>query len=294
MSAADVDTVLGRGVLRAMRAELAAPINYALLLGDAVVPLNPLLGRYVRIRFEGKIDCRNCGVATAKSYGEGYCYPCFKTLARCDLCVVSPSRCHYAAGTCREPAWGDAYCMQEHLVYIANSAGAKVGITKRANLPGRWIDQGATQALVIVQTQTRHQAGCVEAALSRYISDRTDWRALIKRGAPPLDLRDIAARLRETARVELAALDTRFPGALAWVDQTPAAFEYPVTRYASRARVLSLGGRAELGGLLLGIKGQYLMFDTGVFNVRRHCSYHVEVALTTEPVVVTGDQLELF
>ncbi len=119
----------------------------------------------------------HCGASTRKSYGDGYCYPCFKTLARCDLCVVSPDRCHYAAGTCREPAWGEAFCMQPHVVYLANSAGAKVGITKPENLPGRWLDQGATQAVVIMRTHSRHQAGCVEAALARHVSDRTDWRA---------------------------------------------------------------------------------------------------------------------
>lgn len=295
MPVLDDAVVLGQGAMRGLRITSAAPIDYALQLDESVVPLNPLLGHFVRIRFDGRINCRYCGASTRKSYGEGYCYPCFKTLARCDLCVVSPVRCHYAAGTCREPTWGDAFCMQPHVVYVANSAGAKVGITKPENLPGRWLDQGATEAIVILRTRSRHQAGCVEAVLSRHVSDRTDWRALIGREASQLDLLSLTAQLREVARAELAALDVRFPGALAWVDApTPVGFEYPVTSYASPARALLLARRTELGGRLLGIKGQYLMFDSGVFNVRRHSSYHVEIARTTEPVAVARQQLELF
>jgi hypothetical protein len=181
------------------------------------------------------------------------------------------------------------------VVYVANSAGAKVGITKPENLPGRWLDQGATQAIVIMQTRSRHQAGCVEAVLSRHISDRTDWRGLITRDARQLDLPALTTQLREIARVELAALEVRFPGALTWVDApTPVSFQYPVTSYTSPSRALLLARHTELGGRLLGIKGQYLMFDSGVFNVRRHSSYHVEVARTTEPVAAARQQLELF
>ena len=291
----DDDVVLGSGALHGLRITLAEPVDYALQLGESVVPLNPLLGSFVRIRFDSRIDCRYCGQTTRKSYGAGYCYPCFKALARCDLCVVSPVRCHYAAGTCREPAWGEAFCMQPHVVYVANSAGAKVGITKPENLPGRWLDQGATQACVVMRTQSRHQAGCVEAVLSRHTSDRTDWRALIARDAPPLDLRQLITQLRTAARAELAALASRFPGALDWVDAPMVQrFSYPVTSYTSPLRALSLVRRTELGGRLLGVKGQYLMFDSGVFNVRKHSSYHVEIARTTESITVARQQLELF
>jgi hypothetical protein len=146
---ADTGARLGSGALLALRSEPTTPVDYVLQLGATPIPLNGLLGQALLITFDGRISCRHCGAATRKSYGDGYCYPCFKTLARCDLCVVSPARCHYAAGTCREPVWGDEFCMQPHLVYLANSAGAKVGITKRENLPRRWLDQGAVQAMVI-------------------------------------------------------------------------------------------------------------------------------------------------
>jgi hypothetical protein len=301
--ATDVVEMLGSGALRMMQSVPARPVEYTLQLDGDPIPLSDLLGRRLSIRFDGKITCQNCGNLTRKSYGDGYCYPCFKTLARCDLCVVSPDRCHYAAGTCREPAWGESFCMQPHLVYLANSAGAKVGITKPENLPWRWLDQGATQAAVIMRTRSRFQAGCVEAALARYVSDRTDWRELIGRDAAEIDLPELAARLRRDAAKELELLDSRFAGALSWVAQVIAErFEYPVMKYASPANGLSLTAGSEIVGTLLGIKGQYLMFDSGVFNVRRHTSYHVVVARVADvPFVVREsvredprDQMELF
>jgi hypothetical protein len=292
----DASEFLGSGALRSLASQPATPVEYVMELGDRTIPLNALLGEPILITFEGKISCRHCGAGTRKSYGEGYCYPCFKALARCDLCIVSPARCHYAAGTCREPAWGEAFCMQSHVVYLANSAGAKVGITKAAHLPGRWLDQGATAALVIMQTATRHQAGCVEAALARHVRDRTDWRGLVGGDARPIDLLGLTAQLRRSAATELAELDREFPAALRWTDaQSPAHFVYPVARYGSPARRLMLAVGEPIGGELLGIKGQYLMFDTGVFNVRRHTSYHVTIARGAGYAPVsTTDQLELF
>lgn len=301
--APEIAEMLGSGALRMMHSAPARPVEYRLQLESDSIPLNDLLGRRLSIRFDGRITCRNCGSLTRKSYGDGYCYPCFKTLARCDLCVVSPDRCHYAAGTCREPAWGESFCMQPHLVYVANSAGAKVGITKPENLPWRWLDQGATQAAVIMRTESRFQAGCVEAALARYVSDRTDWRELIGRDAAEIDLPELAVRLRREAAKELELLGARFAGALSWVAEViPERFEYPVLTYASPANGLTLTAGNEIVGTLLGIKGQYLMFDNGVFNVRRHTSYHVVVArVADEPFVVREpvhedprDQMELF
>ena len=176
------DTSFAAGRLDGLEAYLGAgdEVEHRLWVGDAAVELAGHRGEGVSIEFSGRITCRNCGADTLRSYGEGHCYPCFKRLARCDLCVVSPDRCHYHYGTCREPEWGTRFCMHPHFVYLANSAGLKVGITRDGHLPGRWIEQGATQGLVVMRARTRHQAGCIEAALRRYVADRTDTRALLR------------------------------------------------------------------------------------------------------------------
>lgn len=157
---------LGRGALSKMSAQLGSPVvQYAFRLGDEQVAVNPLLGRRIRLEFLGAIHCSHCGRKTKKSFAQGYCYPCFTKLAQCDSCIMSPERCHYDAGTCREPAWGESFCMTDHVVYLANSSGIKVGITRATQVPTRWIDQGARQALPIMRVATRQQSGLVEDLL---------------------------------------------------------------------------------------------------------------------------------
>lgn len=125
------------GSLRKMRSALAETVAYALPVGDCDVPLNALLGRRITLQYLGQIHCVHCGRRTNKSFSQGYCYPCFQKLAACDSCIVSPEKCHYAAGTCREPAWGEQHCLQPHVVYLANSSGLKVGITRGTQVPTR-------------------------------------------------------------------------------------------------------------------------------------------------------------
>jgi hypothetical protein len=271
-------------------------VSHRLWIGTSAVELAPLLGGPLALEFAGRISCRHCGASTARSYGEGHCYMCFKRLARCDLCVVSPDRCHYHLGTCREPDWGTRFCMTPHLVYLANSSGLKVGITRDGNLPGRWLEQGATQGLVVMNARTRHQAGCIEAALRRYVADRTDSRMLLRGDARELDLVAEWQWLSRAARLDLERAVAPF-GSDVSVAATLRArlFRYPVTRYPEEQPRLRLDSDVPVAGRLLGAKGSYLLFDTGVFNVREHTSYHVELKIpdrTPEPV--SSGQLRLF
>ena len=168
-----------RGHLDKMPTALAAPVHYWLALDGLRVPLNELLGEPLRIHHVGAIHCCHCGRATKKSFAEGYCYPCFRKLAECDLCVLSPERCHFAAGTCRDPQWAAGFCMTEHLVYLANSSGLKVGITRDGQVPTRWIDQGAWKAIKIARTPNRYWAGVIEVELKKHLSDKTNWRHML-------------------------------------------------------------------------------------------------------------------
>lgn len=280
------------GPLHLLNASMADPIDYKLVVGEAAgqhLPLNRGLGRGLEIRFLQIIECRHCHQATAKSYGGGYCYACFKSLARCDLCVVSPDRCHYHQGTCREPEWGEAFCMRPHVVYLANATGAKVGITRAGHETRRWIDQGAVQALPILAAPTRQQAGIAEVSLAAYVTDRTDWRRLVTAEPEPVDLRLLRDDLRNRA-VTLA------PG-VTWLDDCPVEFTYPVIRFCRKAIRLSLDESPLVRGNLMGVRGQYLLFEHGALNVRRHVSYHVRVSMLDEAVaepVGESNQMELF
>ncbi len=288
-------TAIASGVIGEMRGALGEragdPVRYRLTIGDAQLDIDRYLGNWLRLEWTGRIVCASCGAESSKRFGDGYCYRCFSTLARCDLCVVSPDRCHFERGTCREPEWGLEFCMRPHLVYLANSAGAKVGITHPGNLPGRWLDQGAAAALPIVSTETRHAAGCVEKVIGRHLRESTDWRALVSAPAQDVDLPELWRQLAHLTRHEFDGLHAQFALDVR-TDAEVMRFTYPVARY-SPALQLKLDDKA-VGGRLDGVIGSYLLFDRGVFNVRAHGSYDVRLSETPPQPPPSNDQMELF
>ncbi|NHN77497.1 DUF2797 domain-containing protein [Azotobacter chroococcum] len=271
---------LARGALDKMAARLDAPVQYALRLGEAQVPVNPLIGQPLRLEYLGAIHCSHCGRRTAKSFGQGYCYPCFRKLPQCDSCIVSPEKCHHALGTCRDPAWGERFCMTEHVVYLANSSGVKVGITRASQVPTRWLDQGARQALPILRVATRQQSGLVEDLLRSQVADRTNWRALLKGEAAPVDLPAVREQLFDSCREGLEALQARFglQAIQPLNDAEPVEIRYPVESYPGKIVSLDLDKTPVVEGILQGIKGQYLIFDVGVINIRKYTAYQLAVS----------------
>jgi len=267
------------GPLRKMRTAPEDPVAYGLSVGDAVLDLGHLIGDEIELRFQGEIRCSHCGRITRKSYSQGYCFPCSQKLAACDLCVLQPSRCHFHEGTCREPEWGRSHCMQPHLVYLANTSGLKVGITRAGQATTRWMDQGASQALPIFEVSTRQISGLVEAVLARHIADRTDWRKLLRSPAEDLDLRGERDRLLDLCRSDLRQIRERFGSDAVRTTESEEVrrFEYPVLAYPDRIRALSFDRTPSVSGRLQGIKGQYLLLDAGVLNIRKHRSYVVAV-----------------
>lgn len=142
-----------------VRKQLDDSVSYALVCGEHVLPLSEYLGRHIRLDFSGKIHCIHCGKFTRKSFAQGFCFPCFRRLAQCDSCIMSPEKCHFPAGTCREPDWAETHCRVPHIVYLSNASGLKVGITRETQMPTRWIDQGAVQALPVFRVRERRLSG---------------------------------------------------------------------------------------------------------------------------------------
>jgi hypothetical protein len=272
--------LLGQGMLHKMAVQLEEPVSYHFCLDDQRVAVNPLLGQRIRLEFLGAIHCVHCGRKTKKSFSQGYCYPCFTRLAQCDSCIMSPEKCHFAEGTCREPAWGEQFCMTDHIVYLANSSGVKVGITRATQLPTRWIDQGASQALPILRVATRQQSGLVEDLLRSEVGDRTNWRALLKSDAEPVDLPMLRSRLFASCGAGLARLQQRFGlQALQLLDDSQSVdIRYPVDNYPVKVVSHDLDKTPVVEGLLTGIKGQYLMLDSGVINLRKYTAYQVAIS----------------
>jgi hypothetical protein len=242
------------------------------------IDLNPLIGKHISLCFNGNIACKKCGKRTKKSYSQGFCYPCMSKLAQCDLCIMKPETCHFHLGTCREPEWGEKHCMVDHYVYLANSSGLKVGITRHTQLPTRWIDQGACQALPIFKVKTRFQSGLVETALGEFISDKTNWRAMLKGKPVALDLKTKAKELMPLISNRLNELKLKFgDDAVQALDTQVQEIHYPVSQYLTKISSFNFDKNNTVSGILLGIKGQYLIFDKGVINMRKFSSYQISV-----------------
>lgn len=267
-----------QGTIRKMKSELDETVRYALPVGEGQVPLNERIGGPLELAYSGRIFCIACGRKTNKSFSQGHCYPCMQSLARCDMCIVKPETCHFHLGTCREPDWGEAHCMIPHVVYLANTSGLKVGITRESQVPTRWVDQGATQALPLFRVSTRRVSGLVEVEIAKSMADKTNWRAMLKGDGEPLDLAAAAETVAPALEARLDAIrDEHGADAVERLDATPVEIRYPVTEYPAKIRSFNLDKAPEAAGTLLGIKGQYLLFDTGVINVRKYAGYELEV-----------------
>jgi hypothetical protein len=272
------------GICQKMPAQLSADgkVYYQLQLGEEAIAVSDMLQKSVTLSFAGQINCIHCGRKTKKSFSQGFCFPCMKKLAQCDQCIMSPERCHYDAGTCREPEWADQFCMTDHYVYLANTTAPKVGLTRGNQIPTRWIDQGAEQALPIFKTATRQQAGFVEDALRKHIADKTNWRNMLKSSAAAIDLSTLRNELLEKAEADLTALIVRFGASniVALDNETVVNLEFPVLQYPSKITSFNLDKQPLAQGQLLGVKGQYLIFDTGVINLRKYTGYELTVSVS--------------
>ena len=271
---------IAEGILRKMKSRLEQPVSYKIPLGDNEVPLNPLIAKKIKLEYSGNIFCVNCGRKSNKSFNQGYCYPCFQKLAQCDSCIIHPEKCHFDQGTCREPVWGEKYCMQDHIVYLANSSGLKIGITRATQIPTRWIDQGATQALASIRVRTRFQSGILEIMFKEHVADKTNWREMLKGDAEPLDMLAKSKLLLAKCESEIKELEARFGffaiSVLNGIE--PLEINYPVEIYPEKIASFNFDKDPKIEAKLLGIKGQYLIFENGVINLRRFSGYEIKLS----------------
>lgn len=263
-----------------METTLEQPVSYTLPVGDERVPLNSHIGKTIHLEHTGNIYCCSCGKKTKKSYSQGHCYICMKRLASCDMCIMKPELCHYANGTCREPEWGERNCMVDHYVYLANTSGIKVGITRHSQIPTRWMDQGAVQALPIFKVKTRHISGLVEIALAKLVKDKTNWRTMLKGNISEVDLVKASKELIPQIGEILNSVKGQFgEDSVRQLSETPIDIAYPVQQYPTKITSHNFDKNPLVEGTLVGIKGQYLILDNGVINIRKFGSYETIVTI---------------
>ncbi len=269
---------MNAGRLIKMRSELRASVEYSLVLGEQTIPLNSYIGRDFQLSFTGNIYCIQCGRKTKQSFQQGHCYPCMRRLAECGYCIIHPEKCRINEGHCSENDWAHAHCGQAHIVYLANSSSLKVGVTRQTQTPTRWIDQGASQALPIYRVTNRYQSGMIETCLKQFVNDKTNWRKMLTKIPEPLDLSEEWAKLKQIAAQSLMTTIQAFPAEdiVELSNSEPVHLKYPVLDgHPISLNQLSFDKTPQISGTLLGIKGQYLLLNSGLINIRKFSGYEV-------------------
>ena len=257
------------GVLTKMQTEIGDPIQYYIVFDSDFIQVNQLLDKKISISFM-KYQCLACGL-DKKIFRQGYCYDDFYNQPQVGDWVMRPelSTAHLDKED-RDLEFEKKVQLQPHIVYLANSSNIKVGVTRKSQIPTRWIDQGAHEAIEIVEVPNRYLAGITEVALKDHVADKTNWRTMLKNEIIDEDLVEFKARLKGFLPEEVKEYYIE--------NGKETELKFPVLQYPNKLKSLNLEKTHEYSGVLKGIKGQYLIFkDNTVFNVRNHEGYYVEI-----------------
>lgn len=265
------------GVLTKMRTEIGSPINYFLTLGEDTINANELIGQNISIKHVG-YQCLNCN-SSKKTFRMGHCYDCFYEIPQTADWIIKPelSTAHLGIED-RDLEFEKQVQLAPHIVYLALSSNIKVGVTRKNQVPTRWIDQGASSALEIVEAPNRYLAGIAEVALKDFVADKTNWRKMLKNEIEEEDLFEFRDRLSAHIPEEVK------PYFLAnKADKWD--LEFPVNRYPQKVKSLNLAKTPEFEDRLVGIKGQYFIFENDtVFNIRGNEGAVVELSTIDKPI----------
>jgi len=266
------------GNIRKMRSSLGDKVLYKLPLYDVLNPgveveMNALIGKEIQLRFHDQINCTVTGKKINKTYGDGMSYDAFRQSPMAVESVIRPelSRIHEGIAL-RDAAWEKKNHLTPHVTYLSLTSGIKVGVTRQTQIPTRWIDQGAVQAIILAETPYRQAAGLVEVALKQLIADKTNWRKMLTNtieDTTPLE--EKKWELIETLPSDLQQ----------WVcdDDNIMDIEYPVLHYPEKVKSVKFDKAPLIEKKLLGIKGQYLLFeDDLVMNMRSQAGYKITIA----------------
>ncbi|MGX7667123.1 DUF2797 domain-containing protein [Flavobacterium pedocola] len=261
------------GVLTKMETEFASPIQYYLVFENSFLNINQVLNKELEITFQG-YQCLNCG-KKKKIFRQGFCYDCFMSSPAVGDWIMKPelSTAHLDIED-RDLEYEKKVQLQPHIVYLALSSEVKVGVTRKTQVPTRWIDQGAIQAVPIVEVPNRYLAGITEVALKNHFADKTNWQKMLKNDIPSVDLLSERNKLQNLLPDEVQPYFTAQPEKIYDLS-------YPVLEYPKKVSSLNLDKTPSYTGKLSGVKGQYLIFEDGtVFNVRTFEGYVVKINLS--------------
>lgn len=260
------------GTLTKMETENGVPIQYYLIFENSFINVNQLINREIEIVHKG-YQCLNCKKAK-KIFRQGFCYDCFMSSPAAAEWIIRPelSRAHLDEED-RDLDYEKRVQLQPHIVYLALSSEVKVGVTRKTQVPTRWIDQGAIQALPVLDVPNRYLAGVAEVALKNHFSDKTNWQKMLKNDIAHADLHAEKLKLKQWLPDEV----------MPFFIESDEMYEllYPIQKYPAKVSSLNLEKSPSYTGKVVGIKGQYLVFEDGtVFNIRTYEGYVVSINIS--------------
>lgn len=260
-----------QGVLKKMTTENLDSVYYYLDMKTDFLNMNQLLGRQLEMHFI-TYECLNCH-GEKQIYRQGFCKSCFFETPTAGDWIMRPelSKAHLGIED-RDLEYEKKAQLQPHIVYLANSSNVKVGVTRKSQVPTRWIDQGAHEAIEIVEVPNRYLAGITEVALKDHVADKTNWRKMLKNDIEDEDLVAWRERLQGFIPEEVKEYYIE--------NNTETTLSFPVEKYPAKPKSLNLVKEGSYTGKLVGIKGQYLIFeDETVFNVRANEGLVVKITI---------------
>jgi hypothetical protein len=262
-----------RNTLKKMDVELKEVVHYTLAIHGESHNMNSYIGKKIRINWSGVVIC-SCGKKMNTFYrNSGYCYKCYWESPLASRSIFKPELCTAHLGIEeRDIEWEKEFQITPHYVYLANSSGIKVGITRGSQGVIRWMDQGASQAILLAEVPNRRFSGDIEVALKKFVADVTNWRKMLSGTPDSIDLVKIKEELSVHVPKELKQYIL--------LDNTVTEIRYPVTKYPHKVKSIKLDKNPVLEGTLLGIKGQYLLLNEDrVFNIRSHEGFVAEFSV---------------
>jgi len=254
--------------LHKMKTVLDDVVKYSLKTEEKTIDMNALVGQSVEFKFMGIVQCMACGEYPKKLFAQGFCYRCFSNAPQAAECIIRPELCRAHLGEGRDVEWEKKNHLQKHVVYFAVASALKVGVTRSTQVPTRWIDQGASQAIKIAEVPYRQLAGEIEVALKSSFTDKTNWRKMLKNEVAEFDLEDEKWQLEGILPNDLSQYMTD--------DDEIYDIKYPVLTFPEKVKSVGFEKTPTIAGKILGIKGQYLLLDNDrVLNIRKHEGFHV-------------------
>lgn len=248
------------------------PVEYYFLINDSWVSMNQFIGKKMSFVWSGNVFC-SCGKKMKKFYRQNFCYECFWSAPEASPSIFKPELCQAHLGIEeRDLEWEKKFQLQPHVVYLSISSGVKVGVTRKNSIETRWIDQGAIEGIVLAETPNRYLAGKMEVYLKQYFADKTSWMKMLKGEVNKVDL------IKKKQEI-MNLISDDFKSYIVKKDNLQK-IEFPIEIHPKKVKSISLDKQNIIEEKLVGIKGQYLIFESDyVFNVRRHTGFLVDFSI---------------